>query len=119
MRYFYHCTKKTDYLYNMVLLKSVSPTCHMNLMKNKTYFIISLEYFKLLYTNRQSFPFHAFHWRRAYHVRLAKSNCFPRFSARGRQCIIHRWITKKSRAPSHEHATIAQPKTELVLFPIH
>ena len=41
------------------------------------------------------FPFHAFHWWRAYHVRLTKSNCLPRISVRGRQCIIHRWITKK------------------------
>ena len=44
----------------------------------------------LLYINRQSFPFHAFHWWRAYHVRLKKSNCLLRISARGGQCIIHR-----------------------------
>ena len=36
----------------------------------------------LLYTNRQSFPFHAFHWWRTNHVRLTKSNCLPRISAR-------------------------------------
>ena len=28
----------------------------------------------------------------------------PRIGGRGRQCIIHRWITKKSCAPSREHA---------------
>ena len=28
-------------------------------------------------------------------MRLTKLNCLPRISARGRQCIMHRWITKK------------------------
>ena len=45
---------------------------------------------KLLYTNRQSSPFHVFYWWRAYHVRLTKLDCLPHISARGRQCIIHR-----------------------------
>ena len=50
-----------------------------------------------------------FHWWRAYHVRLTKLDCLPRISARGRQCIIHRWINKKkSRAPSRGHATFGQ-----------
>ena len=31
-----------------------------------------LLYKDILYTNRQSFPFHVIHWWRAYHVRLAK-----------------------------------------------
>ena len=44
----------------------------------------------LLYTNRQSSPFHVLYWWRAYHVRLTKLDCLPRISARGRQCIIHR-----------------------------
>ena len=38
----------------------------------------------LLYTNRQSSPFHVFYWWRAYHVRLTKLDCLPRISARGR-----------------------------------
>ena len=38
----------------------------------------------LLYTNRQSSPFHLFHWWRALHVRLTTLDCLPRISARGR-----------------------------------
>ena len=50
------------------------------------------------------------------YVWLWKLDCLPRISARGKQCIIHRWITKKSRAPSREHATFGQPKPANVLW---
>ena len=60
----------------------------------------------LLYTNRQSSHFHAFHWWRAYlEIRLCPSHGY-------------RGITKKSRAPSsrsREHAIFRQPKSANVL----
>ena len=58
-----------------------------------------------------------FHWWRAYHVRLWKLDCLPRISARALfAMLIHRWITKKSRAPSRKHATFGQPKLANVLW---
>jgi hypothetical protein len=59
----------------------------------------------LLYTNSKSRILLVFYWSRAYHVRVTKLDCLSRNSARGKQYVIDRRITKKSRAPSREDAT--------------
>ena len=64
----------------------------------------------LLYTNRQSFLFHTFHWWRAYHVRLTKSNLE---SAREGDNALFMNNEKNSRAPSREHATFGQLKRRI------
>ena len=55
----------------------------------------------LLYINSQSRFFLVFYWSRAYHVRVTKLGCLPRNSARGRQYVIDRQITKKNHVRHH------------------
>jgi hypothetical protein len=42
-----------------------------------------------------------FYWLRAYHVRVTKLGCLPRNSARGKQYVIDRRITKKNHVRHH------------------
>ncbi len=55
----------------------------------------------LLYINSQSRFFLVFYWSRAYHVRVTKLGCLSRDSARGRQYVIDRRITKKNHVRHH------------------
>ena len=65
----------------MLQLRNINRTVSLyDIMTNLFYILSFHESNEKSYTNRQSSPFHVFHWWRAYHVRLRKLDCLPRIS---------------------------------------